>query len=80
MSERIITVDDANRRLVWSITDGPYEHRNASTQILATADRKARFAWQADLLPNSLAARTSELVARGTQVVTKTLEAAGTRP
>jgi hypothetical protein len=73
LRERIVTVDDAERRLVWSIVEGPYEHHNASAQVLEEPDGRARFVWQADLLPDAAAARTAELMARGTDVARRTL-------
>lgn len=72
--ERLIALDDHARRLVWSIVDGPYTHHNGAAQVFAEGERAARFVWIADLLPNELADRTSELMGRGTSAVKETLE------
>ena len=76
IKELIVTCDEAERRLVWTAVDGPYEHHNASAQVLAEADGTARFVWTADLLPDELAERTSEMMERGTRTVKATVEAA----
>jgi uncharacterized protein YndB with AHSA1/START domain len=76
LEERIVTVDDAERRLAWSIVNGPYEHHNASAQVLSEKDGRSRFVWTADLLPDEAEERTGEMMERGTQVVKETLEAA----
>ena len=73
LRERIVTVDDEERRLVWSIVDGPYEHHNASAQVFEEADGRSRFVWLADLLPDATAERTGEMMQRGTETVRETL-------
>ncbi|HEX8646616.1 MAG TPA: SRPBCC family protein [Thermoleophilaceae bacterium] len=77
--ERFVALDESERRLVWSIVDGPYEHHNASAQVFPADGGRTRFVWQADLLPDAAAERTSELMERGTGVVKETLEAAARR-
>ena len=76
LRERIVTVDDEHRRLAWSIVDGPYEHHNAAVQVLDAPDGRARFVWQADILPDEAAEQTDAMMERGTQVAKETLEAA----
>src|SRR5215218_2560403 len=75
--ERIIDVDEAARRLVWSIVDGPYEHHNASAQVLEEAENRTLFVWIADLLPDQAAERTGGLMERALKTIKQTLEAAG---
>jgi hypothetical protein len=75
LREVLVDLDDEVRRLVWSVTEGPYTHHNASAQVFSEDGGRARFVWIADLLPNSLAERTGELMEQGTNVVKKTLEA-----
>jgi uncharacterized protein YndB with AHSA1/START domain len=77
MTERIITVDDDEQRLVWSIVDGPYEHHNGAVQVVAESDDRTRFVWIADLLPDDAAERTSQMMERAITVIRKTLEGAG---
>ena len=78
--ERIIDVDEAGRRLVWSIVDGPYEHHNASAQVLEEADGRTRFVWIADLLPDEGAERTGLLMEQALNTIKQTLEAAAVQP
>ncbi len=75
----LIDLDDNARRLVWSIVNGPYSHHNASAQVFPEKENGARFVWTADLLPNELAAPTSEAMEQGTKIVKKTLEAQAVR-
>ncbi len=73
--ERTIDVDEAARRLVWSIVDGPYEHHNASAQVLEEAENRTRFVWIADLLPDEAAERTGGLMEQALKTIKQTLEA-----
>ncbi len=73
--ERLINSSDDDRRLVWSIVDGPYSHHNGAAQVLADGDGGARFVWIADLLPNELAETTGQLMEQGIETVKRTLEA-----
>lgn len=78
--ERLIERSEEERRLVWSIVDGPYTHHNGAAQVLANEDGTTRFVWIADLLPNEMAAVTGELMERGVDTVKQSLEAsAGAR-
>jgi uncharacterized protein YndB with AHSA1/START domain len=74
--ERLIDRSDEDRRLVWSIVDGPYAHHNGVAQVFANHDGTARFVWVADLLPDELAQPTGELMERGVDTIKQTLEAA----
>jgi hypothetical protein len=75
LREVLVDLDDDARRLVWSIVDGPYTHHNAAAQVFAEGPDSCRFVWIADLLPDALAERTTELMRRGTAVIKQTLEA-----
>jgi hypothetical protein len=77
LTERLIGLDEDERRLAWSILDGPYTHHNASAQVFDAGDGAgARFVWIADILPHEIAPRTSELMDRGMNTIKHTLEAA----
>src|SRR6266850_734154 len=52
--ELIVDVDDAARRLVWSVVEGRPRHHNGSIQICPASDG-CRLIWIADILPNELA-------------------------
>ncbi len=72
--ERLIALDDEERRLVWSVVDGPYTHHNGAAQVFATEDGQARFVWVADLLPDELGDATGAAMTQGVATVRKTLE------
>jgi uncharacterized protein YndB with AHSA1/START domain len=74
--EVLVDLDDARRRLAWSVVDGPYTHHNGAAQVFDADDGRARFVWTADLLPHDLASRTAELMRLGTAAVKRTLERA----
>jgi uncharacterized protein YndB with AHSA1/START domain len=73
--ERLVDSNEQDRRLVWSIVDGPYTHHNGVAQVFAGDDGATRFVWTADLLPDELAQVTNELMERGIDTVKSTLEA-----
>jgi hypothetical protein len=65
LRERLITIDDTRRRLVWSIVEGPYQHHNGSVELFENAGGGTRFEWTADLLPDALEALTASLMDQG---------------
>jgi uncharacterized protein YndB with AHSA1/START domain len=73
--ERLVDLNEEDRRLVWSIVDGPYEHHNGAAQVFANEDGTTRFVWVADVLPNGVAPTTDELMERGLETIKRTLEA-----
>jgi hypothetical protein len=74
--EVLITSDDATRRLVWSVVEGPYTHHNGVAQVHPDGEGRCRFVWTADLLPEAAAGPTGEMMERGIQTVKDTLESA----
>jgi Polyketide cyclase / dehydrase and lipid transport len=74
--ELLLDCDEEQRRLAWSIVDGPYAHHNGVAQVFALGTGRTRFVWTADLLPNELADRTRSMMEQGTAVVKQTLETA----
>lgn len=74
LRERLVSCDDAARRLVWSIVDGPYSHHNGAAQVFGEDAERARFVWTTDLLPDELAARTAQLMDQGVSTIKGTLD------
>ena len=74
--EVLVAVDDDARRLVYSVVESPLQstHDNSSAQVLGAADRRSRFVWIKDVLPDDLAPRIDELMEQGIGVVKQTLE------
>jgi hypothetical protein len=77
--EILVGVDEEQRRLAYSVVEGPFAstHHNASAQVVADGHGGSRFVWTTDVLPDALAAPTRELMGRGIAVIKTTLEAAG---
>lgn len=71
LDERIVTIDDTRRRLVWSIAS--VEHHNGALQVFDD-EGGARVVWIADVLPAPLAEQFSPLMARGLQAMKAHLE------
>jgi carbon monoxide dehydrogenase subunit G len=79
--ELIVTIDDAERRLVWAATGGVLTHHNASAQVFAEANR-TRLVWIADLKPDAAAPTIRAMIDQGASAMQRALErkAAGARP
>ena len=71
--ELIVTIDDAERRLVWSIVGGRFTHHNASAQVFAEGVDCCRLTWLADLLPDETAGAIDAMMTQGIAVIQKTL-------
>jgi hypothetical protein len=74
--ELIVDVDDAARRLVWSVVGTAMTHHNGVAQVFAEGPEACRFVWVADLLPHEAAPGVAEMMERGIAVVKETLERA----
>jgi uncharacterized protein YndB with AHSA1/START domain len=81
--EVMIDLDDADRRLVWSVVDGPYSHHNSCAQVFGE-DGRTRFVWITDFLPHEEAERMEAMMERGATVLRDMAEkssgATGARP
>lgn len=53
--ERLVTCDEATRRLVYAISNERLTHYSASVQVIPDGEGKSRLLWTIDLLPNELA-------------------------
>jgi carbon monoxide dehydrogenase subunit G len=72
--ELIVDVDDAARRLVWSVVGGRMTHHTASLQVFENGEH-SRVVWIADLLPNDLAGVIAGMIDQGMATMKRTLEA-----
>ena len=72
--ELIVDLDDAARRLAWSVVGGRMTHHNASLQIFAEEGGRSRAVWIADLLPHELGPAIAAMIAQGLEAMKKTLE------
>lgn len=74
--ERIVDVDDAQRRVVWAVAEAPFEHYNASVQAFDEGGGHTRLVWIADLLPHALEDRIAPMIDQGMAAMKQTLEGA----
>ena len=77
LRERIVDVDDAQRRVAWSAVGEPFVHHNASVQAFAEGGDHTRLVWIADLLPDELEPRIAPLIDQGMAAMKRTLEQTG---
>lgn len=71
--ERLVTCDDEECRLVYSVVEGRASHYNAAVQVLPEGDR-SRLVWTVDLLPNDLAPAIGGMMDHALPAMKKTLE------
>ena len=75
VEERIITIDDERRRIVYAAEKGtPMTHHHASMQVIPEGGGRCRFVWITDLLPDSAASSISQLIDGGAQALKANLE------
>jgi uncharacterized protein YndB with AHSA1/START domain len=77
--ELIVAVDDATRRLAYSVIEGarpPADYHHASFEVLPESRRGSRLIWTTDVLPHALAARIRIIMERGAIDMKEAIEAA----
>jgi carbon monoxide dehydrogenase subunit G len=74
--EVLVDIDDATRRLVYTVVESPLgtTHHNASAQVFDIGDRRSRFIWITDVLPDDAAVRIRAMMEQGAGVIKQTLE------
>ncbi|MEV3964689.1 SRPBCC family protein [Nocardia sp. NPDC050193] len=80
VTERLVDLDPANRRVAYSIVGGHLHpaHHHASMQALPAEHGRTRFVWHTDVLPAALATPIAESVDQGSTVIQRALETAAT--
>src|SRR5882757_7128638 len=71
--ELIVDVDDAARRLVWSVVEGRPRHHNGSIQIFPEGGG-CRLIWIADILPHDLEKPISAMMQHGMDAMKRKLD------
>jgi Polyketide cyclase / dehydrase and lipid transport len=74
--ERLVTLDDENCRLVYSIVEGRPTHYSAAIQVFPEGEDRSRVVWTIDLLPDELAPAVGGMMAHAAGFMKKTLETA----
>jgi hypothetical protein len=72
--EAIVSIDDDERRLVWSASGGSLTHHNGSAQVFTAPDGAARVVWIADILPDEAAGAIGAMMDQGMAVMKQTLD------
>jgi Polyketide cyclase / dehydrase and lipid transport/Cupin len=73
IKEPIVTVDDGERRLVWSAEGGPLTHYNASVQVFSEG-AGSRVVWIADFLPHESDQVVRPMMEAGMTAMKKSLD------
>ena len=63
--ERIITLDEAGKRVAYTVIEGSFSHHSASMQVEPTGAATCRVTWTSDFLPDEAAAMVAPLVELG---------------
>lgn len=71
--ELIVDVDDAQRRVAYSVTGGAATHHNASMQVLAEGEQRSRLVWITDVLPNEVVPQLAAMIDQGAEAMRRTL-------
>jgi hypothetical protein len=72
--ERIVTIDDQAKRLVWSVVSERFTHHNGSHQVFVNADGETNVVWIADLLPDEAAGMSSQIMDHGMSAMKTALD------
>ena len=80
VSEQIITIDDADRRLAYHAMGEMFEQHSASMQIIPVDDGNCRFIWISDFLPEDRAETVQPLVTQGSNALAQNIQARAAYP
>lgn len=75
--ERIVTIDDAARLLVYTIVGDRMTHHNASFEVIEDGAEHSRIVWTTHLLPDNAAGAMEGMMELGLTAIRRTLEASG---
>ena len=73
--ELIVTLDEATRRLVYSVVGGVATHHNASFQVIPIGPSRTSLVWITDMLPDTAADTLRPMIEAGSTVIKRTLDA-----
>ena len=74
MRERLIAIDDQNRRIVYSILADLFEHHSASNAVVPEGDNRCRFIWVVDFLPDEPKDRITAMMNVGVDAIKASME------
>jgi hypothetical protein len=73
LRERIVSLDEATRRLAYSAASDRLAHHNASFQVFADGEDGSRILWIADMLPHEAAETVGAMMEEGCEAMRRTL-------
>ncbi len=73
--ERIVTIDDARRRLAYGVIEGRFRHHSASLHVIEAGPQRCRVIWTNDFLPNEAAEIVAPLVELGAAALRRAVTA-----
>ena len=71
--ERLVSLEEEARRIVYTAEGGRASHHNASAQVIALGPQRCRFVWITDLLPDAIAPAIGQMMERGAQAMQASL-------
>jgi hypothetical protein len=74
VKERIVNIDEQNRRVAYGVIEGRFTHHHGSMQIQALGDGRCRFIWISDFLPDEAEPLVQGLVDQGAAALRGVLE------
>jgi len=75
--ERLVTMDAALRRVVYTIVDGKPTHHNASVDLVAEGPGRTTFIWTTDVLPDDFADYIDQQMSAAVELIKPALERRG---
>ena len=77
--ERVITIDEQRRRIVYGVLGEVFEHHSASMAIVPVDGENCRFIWISDFSPDQRIETVQPLVEQGSRALARNIED-GTAP
>ena len=74
--ERLLDIDDRQRRVAYTVLDGPgMSYHHASMQVVDAGPKRCQFVWITDFLPQEVGGNLVPLIEAGSNALKKNLEA-----
>jgi hypothetical protein len=78
--EVLVGIHEATRRLSYTVVGGKASHHMASAQLFAEGDKRTRFVWITDVLPDALEGYIDAMMTQGGAVMQRTLSGSLQKP
>ncbi|MFV0671958.1 SRPBCC family protein [Variovorax sp. tm] len=72
--EVLVGIDEAHRRLAYTVTGGKATHHHATAQVFEEGEGRSRFVWITDVLPDAMAAYIAPMMEQGGAAMKAALE------